>query len=153
MRIGHVFVHVMRATAQKAVIIISMEKRGYANKVYELLGKRFYVYPKNAIISCAQIPRAVLESDSSADGVAETDGLITSLTICLSISNSCNMKCDYCFNGKNDGRLMDAADIYSNPEHYLIQNDPSSNASKREKFAKCFLEYVKSKSVYGVGSC
>lgn len=41
----------------------------------------------------------------------------------------------------------------SHPEHFFIKNDPASNAEKRKKFAQSFLKYIKSQSIYGVGSC
>lgn len=36
----------------------------------------------------------------------------TSVNFCINISNACNLKCDYCFNDKKDGKSLNLDEIY-----------------------------------------
>lgn len=52
-----------------------------------------------------------------------------------------------------DGNYNDVVWEFPNLEQYLVRDDLSSNADKREHFADCFLDYIMEKSIYGLGGC
>ena len=55
---------------------------------------------------------------------------------------------------KNNGNYQDVPfSFFDNPETYIIKDSPSEEAPEREQAARGFLEYIKSRSIFGVGSC
>ena len=75
---------------------------------YSLLGENVYFDHKRSIFSFENIEESFLRSLPLLPSPFEyaENYKITSYSICLDISNACNLNCSYCFNNSKDGKLI-----------------------------------------------
>lgn len=75
---------------------------------YNLLGENVYFDYKRSIFSFKNIEESFLQSLPLLPSPIEyaKNYKITSYSICLDISNACNLNCSYCFNNSKDGKLI-----------------------------------------------